>query len=87
MLISSVQPEPRHGRHGLVAEAIRQMARDLRDYERERVGDVEETLDRTIVALTNRLGRSPTAAEVADAAGLEVEDVIDARLRRMPSTP
>jgi DNA-directed RNA polymerase specialized sigma subunit len=81
VLISSLQPEPRNG---LVAEAIRQMARDLREYDRRRLGDVDEVLARSIVALANRLGRQPTARETADAAGLDVEDVIDARLRRLP---
>lgn len=81
MLISSVQPQPQP-RHGIVAEAIRQMARDLRDYERERLGDLDEAVDRTVVFLTNHLGRLPTPAETADAAGIEVEDVLEAWLRR-----
>jgi hypothetical protein len=79
VLISSLQPEPRQG---IVAEAIRQMARDLREYERERLGDIDEAVERTVVWLTNRLGRYPTANEAADAAGLDVEDVLEAWLRR-----
>jgi DNA-directed RNA polymerase specialized sigma subunit len=79
VLISSLQPEPRHG---IVAEAIRQMARDLREYERERLGDVDEAVQRTVLALTNRLGRFPTAAEAADAAGLDIEDVVEAWICR-----
>jgi len=64
-------------RDGLVAEAIRQMARDLREYESSRVADMHEVLDRTTEYLANHLGRCPTAAEVAEAGGVSVEDVLD----------
>jgi DNA-directed RNA polymerase specialized sigma subunit len=74
LLLSTLPPRP-HG--GVVAEAIRQMARDLRAYDQARVGDVDEALDRTVEWLANRLGRCPTAAEAARAAGLDVEDVLD----------
>ena len=69
-------------RDGLVAEAIRQMARELRDYDADRVSGIDETLDRTITWLANHLGRCPTAREVAAAAGLTTEEVVVARLQR-----
>jgi DNA-directed RNA polymerase specialized sigma subunit len=68
-------------REGIVPTAIRQMARELRDYERTRLGDVETRVDRTVVGLTRSLGRYPTAAEAATVAGLEIEDVIEVWLR------
>ena len=64
-------------RHGLLAEAIRHMARELHEYERTRVSDAGEVLDRSREWLENRLGRCPTAGEVAFAAGLSVEIVLD----------
>jgi hypothetical protein len=69
-------------RDGLVAAAIRQMARDLREHERARAGDVAEVLDRTTTYLRNRLGRCPTPDEVATAGGIDVEDVLDEISRR-----
>lgn len=69
-------------RDTLVAAAIRQMARDLRAHEaalRPRTGEV---LDRTEAVLRRRYGRQPTAREVADAGGIEVEDVLDELHRR-----
>ena len=74
-------------RDGLVAEAIRQMARELREYDAERRAGIDEVLDRTIPYLFNRLGRWPTAAEAADAAGLTVEEVVEERLRGRPALP
>ncbi len=71
-------------RQGLVAEAIRQMAYELHEYERTRVSHADEVLDRTIRWLENRLGRCPTAGEAAFAAGMSVEavlDVLEARRR------
>jgi len=71
-------------RHGLLAEAIRQMARELHEYERRRVSHADETLARTTEWLENRLGRCPTAREAAFAAGMSVEavlDVLEARRR------
>jgi hypothetical protein len=67
---------------GLLAEAIRQMARELREYDVKRTAGIDEVLDRTIQYLFNRFGRWPTAAEAAEAAGVCVEDVVDDRLRR-----
>ena len=67
---------------GLLAEAIRQMARELREYDAQRTAGMEETLDRTVQWLFNRHGRWPTAAEAAEAAGVCIEDVVDDRLRR-----
>ena len=67
---------------GLLAEAIRQMARELRAYDAARTAGMDEVLDRTIQYLFNRLGRWPTAAETAEAAGVCVEDVVEERLRR-----
>jgi len=64
-------------RQGLLAEAIRQMAHELHEYERTRVSDADEVLDRTTEWLTNRLGRCPTASEAAFAAGMSVEAVLD----------
>ena len=74
MLLHELRVPPRDA---LVAEAIRQMARDLRVYESSRVADMHEVLDRTMEYLANRLGRCPTAAEVADAGGVSVEEVLD----------
>ena len=71
-------PPLQHPRDGLVPAAIRQMARELRDYDRASCADIGELLDRTVEWLANRLGRCPTAEEVAEAAGVRVEDVIDA---------
>jgi DNA-directed RNA polymerase specialized sigma subunit len=68
-------------REGIVPTAIREMARDLREYERARLGDVEARVDRTVVGLTRSLGRYPTAAEAATVAGLDVEDVLEVWLR------
>lgn len=67
---------------GLLAEAIRQMARELRAYDEQRRIGMDEVLDRTVQYLFNRLGRWPTAAEAAEAAGVCVEDVVEDRLRR-----
>jgi hypothetical protein len=69
-------------RDGLVAAAIRQMARDLREHERRRSADVAEVVERTTTYLANRLGRSPTPGEVARNAGHDVEDVLDEISRR-----
>jgi hypothetical protein len=66
----------------LIRSAIRQMAFDLHEYERARLGDLDEAVDRTVVVLGERLGRHPTAGELATAAGLDVEDVLEAWLRR-----
>jgi hypothetical protein len=43
-------------------------------------------IERTTVWLRNRLGRSPTPAEVARTGGIDVEDVLDeiSRRRRGP---
>jgi DNA-directed RNA polymerase specialized sigma subunit len=66
------------GHHrGLLAEALRTMARDLRDHERQRAAEMGEVLDRTIEFLANRSGRCPTVQEVAIAAGVTVEEVLD----------
>ena len=62
---------------GLLAEAIRHMARELHEYERTRVSDADEVLERTTEWLRNRLGRCPTAGEAAFAAGMSVEAVLD----------
>jgi len=67
---------------GLLAEAIRQMARELREYDAQRRAGMDEVLDRTVQYLFNHLGRWPTAGETAQAAGVRVEDVVDDRLRR-----
>jgi hypothetical protein len=72
-------------RDTLVAAAIRQMARDLRAYEAEHAANVGEVLDRTTTYLRNRLGRTPTPAEVARTGGIDVEDIIDEIIRRRRS--
>ena len=69
---------------GLLAEAIREMARQLHEYERTRVSDAGEVLDRTTEWLSNRLGRCPTANEAAFAADLSVETVLDVLEARRP---
>jgi hypothetical protein len=69
-------------RDSLAAEAIRQMARDLRSYEAEHAANVGEVLDRTTTYLRNHLGRTPTPAEVARTGGLDIEDIIDEISRR-----
>ena len=69
-------------RGGIEAEAIRQMARDLWEYERARIGDVDQRVDRAVTRLTGRLGRHPTADETAAFAGIEVEHVLEAWMRR-----
>ena len=75
-----------HPRDGLVPAAIRQMARELREYDRASCADVDEVLDRTVEWLSNRLGRCPTATEAAREAGIRVEDIIDA-LESCANTP
>jgi DNA-directed RNA polymerase specialized sigma subunit len=67
-----------HPRDGLVPAAIRQMARELREYDRACRADLDEVLERTVEWQANRFGRCPTAAEAAEASGVRVEDVIDA---------
>ena len=74
-------------RDDLVAAAIRQMARDLRAYERSQAADVAEVLDRTTTYLRNRLGRCPTPDEVARSGGIGVEDVLDEISRRRRGVP
>ncbi len=74
-------------REGLVAEAIRHMACELREYDAQRKEGTVEVLERTVRYLFNHLGRWPTAREAADAAGLTVEEVVDARLRGRPASP
>jgi hypothetical protein len=68
-------------REGIVPAAIRQMARDLRDYEQERLGDIDAAVDRTVTQLTRSLGRYPTVGETALAAGLDAETVLEAWMR------
>ena len=67
-----------HPRDGLVPAAIRQMARELREYDSACCAGIGEVLDRSVEWLANRLGRCPTAGEAAQASGVRVEDVIDA---------
>ena len=62
---------------GHLAEALRSMARELREHERTRAAEMGELLDRTIEFLANRTGRCPTAREIAAAAGVTVEEVLD----------
>lgn len=69
-------------RDTLVAAAIRQMARDLQVHEDGRRSAAGAKLDRAEIALRRRLGRSPTAAELARAGGIDVEDVLDELDRR-----
>ena len=71
---------------GLLAEAIRHMAHELHEYERTRVSDADEVLERTTEWLTNRLGRCPTATEAAFAAGISVEAVLDVLEARRQAT-
>jgi hypothetical protein len=78
MLMSLHHPSP----DDLVAEAIRQMARELGEYDAERVARIDETLDRIIDGLAGQLGRCPTAYEVAAVAGVTMEEVVDARMSR-----
>jgi hypothetical protein len=72
---------------GLLAEAIRSMARELHEHDAYRRNGMDEVLDRTVQYLFNRLGRWPTAAEAAAAAGVSVEDVVEERLRGRPAWP
>jgi DNA-directed RNA polymerase specialized sigma subunit len=39
--------------------------------------DLDEVVDRSLTAVANRLGRCPTVAELAHAAGLEPEQVLE----------
>ena len=71
-----------YARNEVVEAAIREMARDLRVYEEERVAAAMGMLDATIAWLEARLGHSPSARTVAAATGISVEDVLDARLAR-----
>jgi DNA-directed RNA polymerase specialized sigma subunit len=64
-------------RDGLLAESIRGMAHELGEYERTRIRDIDEVLDRSIEFLCNRLGRCPTAHEVATAGGMTIEEVLE----------
>ena len=84
MLLESLQVP---SRDDLVAAAIRQMARDLRAYERSQAADAAEVMDRTTTYLRNRLGRCPTPNEVARTGGLEIEDVLDEINRRRRTVP
>jgi DNA-directed RNA polymerase specialized sigma subunit len=74
-------------RDTLVAAAIRQMARDLRAHEDERLANSGEVIERTTTYLRNRLGRCPTPAEVARTGGIDVEDVLDEICRRRRARP
>ncbi len=74
-------PQP-PARDTLVAAAIRQMAHDLRVHEAARRSAAGAKLDRAEIALRRRLGRSPTAEELARAGGIDVEDVLDELDRR-----
>jgi DNA-directed RNA polymerase specialized sigma subunit len=74
-------PQP-PARDTLVAAAIRQMAHDLRVHETRRRSAAGAKLDRTEIGLRRRLGRSPTAQELARAGGIDVEDVLDELDRR-----
>ena len=69
-------------RDTLVAAAIRQMARDLRAHEAATRPSPSMVLDGAEAVLRRRLGRSPTAAEVARTGGIDVEDVLDELSRR-----
>ena len=72
-------------RNPLVEEAIRQMASELRAYERDRLAAAAKTLDSTVAWLEAQLGHSPTAATVAAALGITVEELLD--LRSAPPQP
>ena len=90
MLRGELQAQPRDLRRELdipsrdtfVAAALRQMARDMRAHEAARKPDAGEVIDRTTTYLRNRLGRTPTPAEVARDGGIDVEDVLDEISRR-----
>jgi DNA-directed RNA polymerase specialized sigma subunit len=69
-------------RDTLVAAAIRQMARDLRAHEAATRPVAGRVIDRATPRLASRLGRAPTAREIAMAGGLDVEDVLDELSRR-----
>ena len=73
MALSGLRASP----GGLARETVRRVIADLRRYEAARIPDLDEALDRTVEALGNRLGRCPAAAEIATAAGVTVEDVLD----------
>jgi DNA-directed RNA polymerase specialized sigma subunit len=67
-------------RSGLVAEAIRQMARDLERHERARRSGREAAVRRAFAKLAAGRDEAPTARELAQAAGVSVEDVLEERL-------
>jgi hypothetical protein len=67
-------------RDGLVAEAIRQMARDLERHERARRPAREAAVRRAFVKLAASRDEAPTARELALTAGVSVEDVLEERL-------
>ena len=71
-------------RNELVEEAVRQMAIALADHERERLATAATTIEPITAWLEAQLGHTPTAATVAAAAGLDVEDVVELRLAPKP---
>ena len=68
---------PNDCRRDQLADALRDMARELREHERARAAEMEDVLDRTVEFLSNRTGRCPTVDEVAVASGVTVEEVLD----------
>ena len=74
-------------RNEVVESAIREMARDLRDYDEQRLAAAAETLEATIGWLEAQLGHSPTAATVAAAAGIAIEELLDLRPPARPAWP
>jgi hypothetical protein len=85
-MMSPVFLEDPPQREGIVAEAIRSMARELRAHEQARTAGIDAVLDRALTGLSGPSGRRPTAREVAAMAGVSVEDVLDAHLATPPRT-
>jgi RNA polymerase sigma-B factor len=73
---------PADGAADLSTHAVRSMLRALRRHRAAWTPDLDEAVRRTDVALGNRLGRRPTASELAGAAGIDIEDILDVLERR-----
>jgi DNA-directed RNA polymerase specialized sigma subunit len=71
----------------VVESAIREMARELRAFDEQRLAAAAEMLEATIGWLEAELGHSPTAATVAAAVGIGIEELLDLRPPSRPAWP
>jgi hypothetical protein len=73
-------------RNELVEETVRQMALALDAHQRERVAAAAPSIPPMTAWLEKQLGHAPSAATLAAAVGLDVEDILDLRLAPKPVT-